>query len=435
MMAAMRLAAAVLTITIAGCANDANVVCIGASCPDSRSDRNQPGSYLSAYRQGVWNMATAPGGSCERACCEMPGGEFNIPGVWNERTGVCAWEADVLQLRACEGWCHKEVSRAAEIAKADRLERIEELDQQPGALKNSENAYRQDGVIESRENMGAKFLYLVDMVVPVTVGKDPSLVQTLDLGFGRGGDDPNVIGLYISPKRVKSAGWKYLKCHDVGLSVQDDWSVGGAKGSDGSWLRFESVHDGSVRGDGSTFEMVSVSVDVPTLREWALADESGGQICLDKFSLSPGQKARIVEFLDTPHPADLNSAPHQAAEPTGVLDRETGLVWATDMGAPTAVWDEAKVFCAEYDDGTWRLPTKAELESLRLDANSVSAPYFRPQWQHLTDISGRAYSSEQVSPERVGQPWVMNFRNGHIFNGSGDEARPWCVNDRTSERG
>lgn len=290
-------------IGIASCAHATDVPCIGGGCTEERPTRGkrEPGTYQSSYRQGVYDLATAPGGSCERACCEMPGGEFGIPGVWNQQSQVCAWEADVLQLTACENWCYKETSRSADSSETDRLDRIDqpEVEQYAGTKNPEDHEDRSNGAIETRENMGSKYLSLEGMVIPVIVGKDPSLVQTLELGFTRG-EDPTIIGIYISPKRVHTSGWKYLKCHAVGLSVGDDWSAGGAKGSDGSWLRFEALHDGSILESGSTLEYVSFNVDAATVREWALADDSGGQICFDKFTLSSGQKTRILELLDTP---------------------------------------------------------------------------------------------------------------------------------------
>jgi hypothetical protein len=233
-------------VGLVGCATDPNAGCIGNGCTEQPSGK-QTGHYLSTFRQGIYDLATMPGGSCERACCELPGG------AWDQRSEGCAYVRDALQLSACTNWCHKETAGSA-ASETDQLEAIEQ---------NAE-------------------------------------AQTGELGFTR---DPelSVIRVHISPKRARNTEWKYLRCHAVGLSVGDDWSTGGAKGSDGSWLRFETTHDGSVlEGGTATLEIISFSVDPAMVREWALAEQAGGQICLDKFELSAGQKARILEFLDTP---------------------------------------------------------------------------------------------------------------------------------------
>jgi hypothetical protein len=273
-------------VGVVGCATDPNAGCIGNGCTEQPSGK-QTGHYLSTFRQGIYNLATMPGGSCERACCELPGG------AWDQRSEGCAYVRDALQLSACTNWCHKETAGSA-ASETDQLEAIEQnAEAQTGGPSG-------DGTIETRENMGTKFVMLDGMVAPVTVGQDPSLVQSLQLGFTR---DPelSVIRVHISPKRARNTEWKYLRCHAVGLSVGDDWSTGGAKGSDGSWLRFETTHDGSVIEGGTVaVEIISFSVDPAMVREWALAEQAGGQICNDKFVLSAGQKARILEFLDTP---------------------------------------------------------------------------------------------------------------------------------------
>jgi hypothetical protein len=287
---------AVLTfgiLAIASCTPRADVPCIGGGCTEEPHTREN-GSFLFAIRQSVFDQATAPGGSCERACCEMPGGEFGVPGVWDESAAYCSFHVNHLQLSACENWCHKQIARTAPTEQ-EKLEQIE----RDVAAGPSDQGSRANGAIETREHMGAKALVLAGMVVPVVRSDTPSPVQALELTFTREPERTTVV-VWISPKQAEGTDWKYLRCHSVGLSVPDDWYDGGAKGSDGSWLRFEATHDGSVHDSGGTFEIVAFSVELTTIREWALADGSGGQICLDQYTLSTEQRALIREFLDAP---------------------------------------------------------------------------------------------------------------------------------------
>ena len=94
------------------------------------------------------------------------------------------------------------------------------------------------------------------------------------------------------------------------------------------------------------------------------------------------------------------------------------------MGPPTGSWEAAKAFCA-LRGGDWRLPTRNELASLVVDETSP-APY-RKEFAYLASMEGWVYSGEDVGVPNPGDPWVMNLRNGHLFNGAGYEARPWCV--------
>jgi hypothetical protein len=91
--------------------------------------------------------------------------------------------------------------------------------------------------------------------------------------------------------------------------------------------------------------------------------------------------------------------------------------------SPEMSWGEAKAYVKElryagYED--WRLPTMAELESLvvreiveRNDNSNVTPLPDR----FRTPRTGYMFSGTPVSRDRPDQPWIMNLRNGHIFNG------------------
>lgn len=206
--------------------------------------------------------------------------------------------------------CDSTTRDSTDPEELNRLDRIDQPDEDQYAGNELDEAEawaerskfeRADGSIKKGENMGDRFIHLDEIVVPVTRDKEYSRVHTLEIRLARSPDSD--VSFMLMPRAVQSSeGWKYLECHSIGLYVGEDWSVGGAKGSDGSWLKFDSTHEGSVPSSGSSrlIEIVGFRVEGTVLREWASAAVAGGQICFDKFEFSASQKARVLEFLDTP---------------------------------------------------------------------------------------------------------------------------------------
>ena len=124
---------------------------------------------------------------------------------------------------------------------------------------------------------------------------------------------------------------------------------------------------------------------------------------------------------------DSADAPLEAAALGSSFDPKQ-LVWATAMGPPTASREAAMAFCAAFRGGGWRLPTRNELASLVVNKNAP-APY-RKEFTYLSSMDGWVYSGDDVGAPNSGDPWVMALRNGHLFNGAGYLARPWCVKGR-----
>ena len=81
----------------------------------------------------------------------------------------------------------------------------------------------------------------------------------------------------------------------------------------------------------------------------------------------------------------------------------------SEVSADEMSSDDAVAFCAKRG-ADWRLPTKAELVKV------TGVP-----------DDGFLWSGEDVNAERVGQRWIMNLANRHIFNGSGRTGLAKCV--------
>jgi hypothetical protein len=84
--------------------------------------------------------------------------------------------------------------------------------------------------------------------------------------------------------------------------------------------------------------------------------------------------------------------------------------WQADHSSDELSATEAEAYCASRGKG-WRLPVRSELEKVGGE---------------LPD-SGYLWSGEDVSAERVGQRWIMNLANRHVFNGSGYVGHAKCV--------
>jgi hypothetical protein len=96
-------------------------------------------------------------------------------------------------------------------------------------------------------------------------------------------------------------------------------------------------------------------------------------------------------------------------------------------------WAEARVYCREgcrvgdYED--WRLPSYAELGSLIVpeklvdDPAADTFPFLEPFDE---EIFGFLFTGTVLAEN---EPWVMNRRNGHMFNGARKRAVVRCVRE------
>jgi hypothetical protein len=116
----------------------------------------------------------------------------------------------------------------------------------------------------------------------------------------------------------------------------------------------------------------------------------------------------------------------QAAPPAA----PTKIDWAPKLSKPELEWSAADGYCRGLGSG-WRLPTRAEIETLLVTPSEPESAY-RPGLPLKLPSQGYLWTGEWVSEERQGQPWIMNLSNGHVFNGSGRRGYAWCVRSAAS---
>ncbi|MEK4511115.1 TIR domain-containing protein [Paenibacillus sp. FSL K6-2524] len=106
-----------------------------------------------------------------------------------------------------------------------------------------------------------------------------------------------------------------------------------------------------------------------------------------------------------------------------ILDSKTGLLWAGTLSASELTIDEARKYVDEINKNSkrkWRIPTKLELETLVDNALiPVNDPHVSPfplrqPFNHQK--YGYLHSSTLIDGMHD-QNYIMNVRNGHIFNG------------------
>jgi hypothetical protein len=76
----------------------------------------------------------------------------------------------------------------------------------------------------------------------------------------------------------------------------------------------------------------------------------------------------------------------------GVLDKETGLVWARSPDSTTRNWEGASIYCTALQLGGrlgWRLPTVEELASL-VDRSAAGSPKL-PDGHPFQNVKGEFY--------------------------------------------
>jgi hypothetical protein len=110
----------------------------------------------------------------------------------------------------------------------------------------------------------------------------------------------------------------------------------------------------------------------------------------------------------------------------GVLDKETGLVWARSPGS-SSDWPTAQFNClASFIGGRygWRLPTLEELATLVDPSESnPSLPIGHP----FVGVSG-VYWSSTSSAANAATAWGINFDFANfVISSKASGAKSWCV--------
>jgi len=118
------------------------------------------------------------------------------------------------------------------------------------------------------------------------------------------------------------------------------------------------------------------------------------------------------------------SAAESAASGLTIRDPDSGVEWSAALSPRALRFDEALKYVeglALDGVGGWRLPTKSELESL-IDPSAVvddpKASPFPLRDPFNAQRSGYLHSGTEIGAPGDGN-FVMNIRNGHIFNGKG----------------
>lgn len=114
---------------------------------------------------------------------------------------------------------------------------------------------------------------------------------------------------------------------------------------------------------------------------------------------------------------------------TLIIDTKTNLMWSGVLSPNEMMFESAKLYVKKFELGglnDWRLPTEEELKSLvepKLldpDPNSNPFPLYEP---FNIQRYGFLHSGTLVSkPHGNSGNYIMNVRNGHIFNGLGYKA-------------
>jgi hypothetical protein len=153
---------------------------------------------------------------------------------------------------------------------------------------------------------------------------------------------------------------------------------------------------------------------------------------LEGTPLRPQQLRQLVESLldiDAETKARSRSNTQRlrnAPVSSTIIDHRTMLEWAAELSSAEMSIDEAFEYIRQLNsDGSdqWRLPSKLELEALidpdALDKDSKASPYpLRPPFN--AQRFGYLHSSTYIDPANKSYGnYVMNVRNGHLFNGKG----------------
>lgn len=128
------------------------------------------------------------------------------------------------------------------------------------------------------------------------------------------------------------------------------------------------------------------------------------------FSISPFSTAA----------SDKEPDRYQIEKGVGVLDTETGLMWAEKDNGQDINWEDAKAYCENYSAGNytdWRQPTQDELKTLFL-------PDFNSQGYKITDAITLSDCCPWASDWSMRSAGAFSFKSGR---------RPWAFQADTSQ--
>ena len=111
-----------------------------------------------------------------------------------------------------------------------------------------------------------------------------------------------------------------------------------------------------------------------------------------------------------------------------IIDHKNNIMWSAGFSSKRMPFAEAEEYIRNVTLGgfvDWRLPTEGELKSLvdpnpfRLQPQDKTCPLVPP---FNARRFGYLHSGTLVSSSKDGGNFIMNIRNGHIFNGLGYKA-------------
>ncbi|MEO8339245.1 MAG: TIR domain-containing protein [Nitrospirota bacterium] len=153
---------------------------------------------------------------------------------------------------------------------------------------------------------------------------------------------------------------------------------------------------------------------------------------LEGTPIRPDQVRHIAErLIDTIAELEQRrrrsaSAVSSAVSGATIRDPRSGLEWSAALSPTEMSFEAALKYMAELDIGGaqgWRLPTKVELESIIDPAALTDDPKASPfplREPFNAQRAGYLHSGTLVDTPAGGN-FVMNIRNGHIFNGKGHD--------------
>lgn len=137
----------------------------------------------------------------------------------------------------------------------------------------------------------------------------------------------------------------------------------------------------------------------------------------------------VIDLLAALHVRRRQNAAPPKSQQTRVTatikDAANGLEWAASLSAKELAIEDARAFILALSRGEvspWRLPTRKELATL-VDKNALSIdPHWSPyplREPFNAQRFGYLWSGEVVAGCEEDHVFIMNVRNGHIFNGKG----------------
>jgi len=149
---------------------------------------------------------------------------------------------------------------------------------------------------------------------------------------------------------------------------------------------------------------------------------------------APGSTMRTLEELQPSWSKKITDASKRfetVLDGSGVLDKETGLVWEKSPNTTTRTWSNAIYYAYNKTVGGrdgWRLPTVEELKSLvdRTQSNPAL-----PSGHPFTNVQSNIYwSSTTVNHSAANYAWVVHFNDGNVLNyytHKDNNHYVWCV--------